>query len=109
MKFLTGDEVIVTRGKDKGRKGTIDKLFIQKGRVLVGGVNVYKKHQKQMPGGQRGGIIEFSRPLPVSNVALVCPNCNKSVRIGTMILKDGKKVRVCKKCNRQIERKEKKK
>ena len=102
MKFKTGDQIIVTRGKDKGQKGTIDKLFIDRDRVLVGGVNVYKKHQKSMPGGQKGGIIEFSRPLPVANVALICPSCNKPTRIGSMILKDGKKVRVCKKCDRQI-------
>ncbi|MBI3290288.1 50S ribosomal protein L24 [Candidatus Microgenomates bacterium] len=106
MKFITGDEIIVTRGKDKGRKGTIDKLLTKENRVLVGGVNVYKKHKKSIPGGQKGGIIEFSRPLPVSNVALICPNCTKPTRIGALILKDGKKVRVCKKCNRQIEKKE---
>lgn len=108
MKFLTGDEVIVVRGKDKGQKGKIDKLFNKIDRVLVGGLNVYKKHQKGTLGGQKGGIVEFSRPLPVSNVALICPNCNKPTRIGTLILKDGKKVRACKKCNRQIEKKEKK-
>ncbi len=105
MKFLTGDEVIVTKGKDKGQKGKIDKLFNKIDRVLVGGLNVYKKHQKGGLGGQKGGIIEFSRPLPVANVALVCPNCNNPTRIGKTTLKDGKKVRVCKKCNRQIERK----
>ena len=102
MKLITGDEIIVTRGKDRGQKGTIDKLFNKTGRVLVGGVNIYKKHQKSTPGGQKGGIIEFSRPLPISNVALICPNCKKATRVGTTILKDGKKVRICKKCGRQI-------
>lgn len=105
MKLRTGDEIIVTKGKDKGRSGKIDKLFPKEGRVLVNGVNVYKKHQKGMP-GKPGGIVEFSRPLPISNVALVCPNCKKATRIGMMILKDGKKVRICKKCGRQIEKKE---
>lgn len=108
MKLIRGDEILVTRGKDKGRRGTVDKVLIKENRVLVGGVNIYKRHRKQIPGGQAGGVIEFSRPLPVSNVALVCPNCKKPTRIGAMILKDGKKVRVCKKCNRQIEMKEKK-
>ena len=108
MKFLTGDEVIIPKGKDKGQKGKIDKLFNKIDRVLVGGLNVYKKHQKGGLGGQKGGIIEFSRPLPVANVALVCPSCNKPTRIGSMILKDGKKVRVCKKCNRQIGKESKK-
>lgn len=101
MRLRINDEILVTRGKDKSRRGKVDKVFPKEGHVLVGNVNVYKKHQKGMP-GKPGGIVEFSRPLPISNVALVCPNCKKTTRVGMMILKDGKKVRVCKKCKRQI-------
>lgn len=104
MKLRTGDEITVVRGKDKGRTGKIEKLLGKTGRVLVGNINVYKKHQKGMP-GKPGGIVEFSRPLPVANIALVCPNCKKATRVGMLILKDGKKVRICKKCGRQIDKK----
>lgn len=106
MKLRVGDEILVAVGKDKGRQGKVEKVFPKENLVLIPNVNVYKRHQKGMPGtGRQGGIIEFSRPLPVGNVRLVCPNCGKKTRIGFQILKDGEKVRICKKCGRQIDKK----
>lgn len=102
MKLQTGDEVLVTAGKDKGRKGKIDKVFPAESKVRVENINVYKKHVKGL-GDQKGGVIEFSRPLLVGNIALICPKCAKPTRIGYRIDKKGEKNRVCVKCGRAID------
>lgn len=102
MKIKIGDEVLVTAGKDKGRKGKIEKIFFDPDKVLVPGVNLYKKHQKGYA-GQKGGVFELPRPLPVSNVALVCPKCNKQTRVGYRIDARGQKERVCQKCDAALE------
>ena len=106
MKLRVGDEIIVTAGKDKGKKGKIDKVFLKGCRVRIMGVNVYKRHKKGM-GGEKGGIIEFARPIRVSNVALVCPNCSKATRVGYLVDKRGEKSRICLKCKRVIRFEEK--
>lgn len=106
MKLRVGDEVLVTAGKDKGRKGKIEAVFLKKDEVFVPGVNVYKRHKKGL-GQEKGGIVEFSRRLPVANVALVCPHCKKATRVGFRVLKTGEKARICAKCKRQIDIKEK--
>ena len=107
MKLQIGDEVIITSGKDKGKRGKIEKVFPKKSRILLPGFNLYKKHQKAAS-GQTGGVIEKPRPLPFSNVALICPNCNKQTRIGYKTLKTGDKVRICAKCKAQLPEESKK-
>lgn len=102
MKLKVGDEVLVTAGKDKGRRGKIDKVFLKEDRVRVENINVYKKHVRGI-GDRKGGVIEFSRPLPTSNVALVCPHCGKPTRVGYRVDKKGEKTRICVKCKRAIE------
>lgn len=101
-KFKIGDEVLVTAGKDKGRKGKVDKVFPREAKVRVEGLNVYKKHVKGF-GGEKGGIVEFSRPLPVANIALLCPKCGKQTRVRYRIDKTGEKTRACAKCGRVVE------
>lgn len=108
MKLRVGDEVAITSGKDKGKKGKIEKVFPSTGRVLVPGLNIYKRTRKGF-GGEKGGIFEFSRPLFPGNVALVCPGCGKQTRVGFRIDKRGDKVRICAKCKREISTKEGKK
>lgn len=103
IKLKIGDTVIISAGKDKGREGKIEKIFPKKGRVLVPGVNIYKKHVKGSQ-GQKGGIYDIPRPLPFSKVALVCPRCKKATRVGFSVLKD-EKVRVCRKCQKEIDKK----
>ncbi|MEK7521253.1 MAG: 50S ribosomal protein L24 [Patescibacteria group bacterium] len=111
MRLKIGDTVLITAGKDKGRTGKIDKLSKKENKVVVSGVNIYKRARKAGPNGEAGGLIEFSRPLPLANIALVCPHCKKQTRIGLQILKNGSgrlgagKVRICKKCKRQIDTK----
>lgn len=88
-----GDEVIVTTGRSRGKKGKVESIVGEK--VFVGGVNLYKKHQKPDMQNPNGGIIEKPAPLHVSNVALVDPKSGKATRIGCHI-EDGKKVRFAK-------------
>jgi large subunit ribosomal protein L24 len=88
-----GDEVIVITGKDKGRRGTVLRVFPDD-RVLVENVNIVKKHQKPNPNaGVQGGIIEKEMPLRASNVMLFNPVTQKGDRVGVKTLEDGRKVR----------------
>ncbi len=100
LKFKTGDTIKVTAGKDKGREGKIEKVLPKKEMVIVPGLNMYKKHVKGFQ-GQKGGIYDLVRPLPYSKIALVCPNCKKITRVGYKLEKEDK-IRVCKKCGKQI-------
>lgn len=98
-----GDEVIVITGRDKGRRGTVLRVFDDE-RVLVENVNVVKKHQKPNPQrGQTGGIIEKEMPLQVSNVMLWNPIAKKGDRVGIRTLQDGKKVRFFKSNNEVVD------
>ncbi|MBI2590712.1 MAG: 50S ribosomal protein L24 [Candidatus Blackburnbacteria bacterium] len=103
MKLHIGDEILVTAGKDKGRKGKVEKVFPGKGLVLVPQLNVYKKTRRGY-GDQKGGIFEVSRPLRVANVALICPNCKKATRVGYRVLENGQKERICRRCKRQVDK-----
>ncbi|HUQ85609.1 MAG TPA: 50S ribosomal protein L24 [Candidatus Limnocylindrales bacterium] len=101
MKLIKGDIVKVVAGKDSGKTGKIERTDSKKGRVLVEGVNQYKRHIKAKMAGQKSEIITITKSLPVSNVALLCPKCKKQTRIGYKVLKEGKS-RICKKCNKEI-------
>ena len=103
MKLKKGDTILVTVGKDKGRQGKIEKVYSKKKKALIQGLNVYKKHLKAQSKDKPGGIIEFSRPLPISNLVLVCPKCKKPTRVGYVFNKQNKKNRVCKKCKQIID------
>ncbi|MCH9671349.1 MAG: 50S ribosomal protein L24 [Gammaproteobacteria bacterium] len=95
-KLRNGDEVIVTVGKSKGRRGNVQKVFAD-GRVLVDGVNVVKRHRKPNPQlNIPGGIVEEERPVSGSNVMLFNPQTSKGDRVGFKVLEDGRKVRVFK-------------
>jgi large subunit ribosomal protein L24 len=102
MKIKKGDQVIVITGRDKGTKGEVLKVLPEESRVLVQGVNVVTRHNKptQM---SAGGIEKVEKTIHVSNIALADPKTGKPTRLGTKILKDGKKVRVAKKSGETIE------
>lgn len=101
MKFKKGDTILVTAGKDKGKKGKIEKIFFQNQTVFVPGLNVFKKHLKKKDEKNPGGIVDFSRPLSFGNIAFFCPKCSRGTRIGFSIT-GGEKFRVCKKCQTKI-------
>ena len=95
-KIRKGDEIIVTTGKDKGRRGTVLQV-LEDDRVLVEGVNLAKKHIKPNPNiGEMGGIKDKAMPLEISNVLVFNPKTKKGERVGFRVEKDGSKVRVFK-------------
>ena len=99
------DNVVVTTGKDRGKRGRVLKVLPEKNRVVVEGVNFVKRHTKPNPQRQiKGGVVEREASLHASNVQLVCPECGKPTRLGRKILGDGRKVRVCRKCEGVVDR-----
>lgn len=98
MKLKVGDSVLVTAGKDKGRRGKIERVVTKTGKVVVKGMNLYKRHVKPKGKEQRGGIVSLERPLDAAAVAVVCAKCNKPTRVGFEVSTDGVKQRICRKC-----------
>lgn len=97
MKIKKGDEVEILRGKDKGKKGKVENVFTKENKVFISGVNLYKRHMKSKTQTKPSEIITIGKPLPVSNVMLVCPKCHTKTKVGYKM--DGeKKNRMCKKC-----------
>ncbi len=99
----TGDKVIVIAGKDKSKTGKVLKVFPKRGRVLVEGVNIVKRHTKPNFKYPEGGIIEKEAPIHVSNVMHVDPKTGAPTRIGHKVLEDGRKVRYAKKSGEVID------
>ena len=103
LHVMTGDRVIVTAGKDKGKTGNVKKAIPSEAKVIVEGVNMVTKAQKANPMlGIQGGLNKIEAPLDSSNVMVVCPSCEKPTKVGHEV-KDGKKVRVCKKCGETLD------
>lgn len=98
MRIRKNDLVTILAGRDKGKKGKVLLVFPEKNRAIVEGINFVKKHQKQKGPEQQGGIIQKEASINISNLMLICPQCNKTTRVGYSILKDGSKARICKKC-----------
>ncbi len=125
-----GDTVVVLSGKDAGKRGTVERVIrrdpsptggrsmFRRGSaaggvtVVVEGVNIAKRHTKprqsagatdRMPKIQQGGILEIAQPLPIGKVMVVCGSCGKPTRIGHQTLDNGRRVRVCRQCNEQLE------
>ena len=93
------DTVSINTGKDSGKRGRVLRVLPEKNRLIVEGVNIIKRHTKPNPQKQiKGGVVEREAPLHSSNVQIVCPECSKATRIGRRILGDGRKVRICRKC-----------
>ncbi|MBN1267525.1 MAG: 50S ribosomal protein L24 [Anaerolineales bacterium] len=100
MKIKLGDNVQIMSGRDKGMAGEVLKVLPHKTAVVVKGVNLRKKHQRQVQAGGRTmnpGIIQFEAPINVSNVMLICPSCKEPSRVGIHRV-DGEAQRYCKKC-----------
>lgn len=101
MKLKKGDEVKIVVGKDKGKTGKVEKLFPGKQKVLITGVNQYKRHIKGRAGMQKSEIVTITKPLSMANVRLICPKCHLPTRIGFQDI-NNKKERICKKCKQSI-------
>jgi large subunit ribosomal protein L24 len=101
-KVRKGDRVVVTTGRDKGKKGEVLKVFPKEDRALVSGVNVVKRHQRQTPRVQ-GGIVSKESPVHLSNLAHIDPKSGEPTRVGFKVLGDGRKVRFAKKSGEVID------
>ena len=125
-----GDTVVVLAGKDAGKRGQVERVVrrtaapssarsvFRRGSpsggtfVVVEGLNIAKRHTKprqsagtndRVPKMQQGGILDIPQPLPISRVMLVCTNCGKPTRIAHATREAGRRVRVCRHCNEQLE------
>ncbi|MCK4810620.1 MAG: 50S ribosomal protein L24 [Candidatus Omnitrophica bacterium] len=102
LKIKKGDKVMVLTGKDKGKTGKILKSIRGTNRAIVEGINLVKKHLKRRSENEPHGIKDIPSPIHISNLALFCPQCNKGIRFGVKVLADKSKIRLCKKCQREI-------
>ena len=100
MKIKKGDKVRILLGKDRGKEGKVMKVSGKKEKLYIEGLNLYKRHVRKH-GDLQGGILDLPKPLNISNLALVCPNCSKMTRVEFKIV-DEKKTRICKKCGKAI-------
>lgn len=106
QRIKQGDTVEVIAGKDVGERGEVVSVLNKENRVVVEGINVLKKHEKARQAGRQqvqAQILEFNGPIHLSNVMLVCPSCDKAVRVGYRYKEDGHKTRYCKKCDSDID------
>lgn len=103
MKIRKNDNVLVIKGKDRGKAGKVRFAYPKDDRIIVEGVNFIKRHTKAIRQVRQAGIIEREAPMHTSNVMLLCGKCNKPARVGYRFLDDGKKVRFCRACNEVIE------
>ncbi len=102
FRIKKNDIVQAVKGKDKGKKGRVLTIFSDKKRALVEGVNMVKKHKRKTQQDQQGGIVSIESSIALSNLMLVCKQCNRPTRVGFVIAKDGSKTRVCKACKEQL-------
>ncbi len=104
MNIKKGDKVKVLSGKDKGKEGVVLRALPQKERVVVEKVNMIKKAMRPTQQNPQGGISTMEAPIHVSNVMVICPECKQATRVNRNRDENGKKVRVCKKCGKNIDK-----
>ncbi len=102
LSIKKGDTVVVLSGKDKGKQGKVLTVMPETKKVIVEKVNVVSRHTKPRQQGEQGGIIKKEAPIYACKVMRVCPKCGKPTRPASKVGKDGKRVRVCKKCGAEI-------
>ncbi len=99
------DNVVVTAGKDRGKRGRVLKVLRDENRLIVEGVNFISRHTKPNPQKNiKGGVMKREASLHASNVQLICPECGAQTRIGHKPLGDGRKVRICRKCRGVVDK-----
>ena len=101
-KIQKKDTVMVISGKDRGKTGTVDKVYPVDQKAIVLGINIRKKHLKPSKKSPQGGIMEFPAKIEISNLILICPNCQKPTKINYKI-NEKNKIRICKKCKESAE------
>lgn len=102
LRIKSKDTVMVISGKDSGKTGTVDQVYLSSRKTVVLGINIQKKHLKPTKKTPQGGILDFPGKIDISNLMLVCPNCQKMTRVAYKI-NDKQKIRVCRKCKESVE------
>ncbi len=102
MKVKKGDLIMVISGKDRGKQGKVENVDPKKGKIIVTGINIAKKHLKPSRKSPHGGIIDKLMPIDISNIVIVCPRCSKPTRVAYKIT-ESKKLRICKKCKESLD------
>ena len=102
MKIKKGDQVLIITGKDRLRKAKVIKVLPSQGRLVIEGINIVKRHQRPKSQGANGQVVEIPMSMDVSNVKLICPQCSQATRVGVKVVDSGRKVRICKKCQKEI-------
>ena len=102
-KIRRDDQVLVTSGKERGKQGQVREVLVGRQRVVVQGLNMVKRHQRQRGEREPAGIIEKEAPIHMSSVKLICRACQKPARVGFRVRSDGVKVRVCRSCGQDID------
>jgi large subunit ribosomal protein L24 len=98
------DEVLILRGKDRGKTGRVLIVMARDQKIVVEGVQMIKRHTRPNPQRNiKGGIVEKEAPIHISNVAIVCKSCKAHTRIANKVLADGRRARTCKKCGSTLE------
>jgi len=103
MKVRKGDQVVIIKGKDRGRQGKVKMVLPAERRLVVEGANFAKRHRKSRGQMDQGGIVEFEAPIPLANVMVICPHCREAVRLGFDFLPEGGKVRICRGCGEALD------
>jgi len=101
VKIRKGDQVLIIKGKDRGKKGRVLRGFPKENQVLVEGVNIKKVHKRPRREGEKGQIVEVPAPINIAKTKLICPKCNQPTRVGYRLTERGKH-RICKKCGAEI-------
>jgi len=103
MRIRKDDTVVITAGKDRGKKGKVRRALPDEDKVIVEGLNMIKRHSRARRAARQAGIIELEAPIRVSNVMLLCSKCGNPTRVNFHFLDDGKKVRICNSCREVID------
>ena len=103
MKIRKGDTVMVIAGKEKGKRGRVERVHPSQNRVLVEGINMVIRHMRPRPDVRQAGRVQKESPIHISNVMLVCNKCGSPTRSSTSYLDDARKVRVCLQCKETID------
>lgn len=103
MQIRKNDSVMVIAGKERGKTGKVLRVLTDKEAVVIERLNLVKRHTKPRGPQQSGGIIEKEAAIHASNIMIMCDKCNAPVRIGRKILADGKKIRICRRCQEALE------
>lgn len=103
MQIRKNDSVIVIGGKERGKTGKVLRVVPDKDAVIIERLNMVKRHTKPRGPQQPGGIVEKEAAIHASNIMILCDKCNAPVRVGHKTLADGKKIRICRRCNEALD------